>query len=89
MTVAGHFVRTANCDDVFGDGSVRYIPSEKRLVLNNYVYEGSHFHAIRAREDLTVELIGDNRLGVPVEDFDSGIRENPDFGIEAEGLTVE
>lgn len=85
LTVAGHFVRTANCDDVFGDGSVRYIPAEKRLVLNNYVYEGGHFHAIRAREDLTVELIGDNRLGVKTDTFDGWEREIPDFGIEADG----
>lgn len=85
LDIAGCYVRTANCDDVFGDGSVRYIPAEKRLVLNNYVYEDAHFHGIQAWDDLTVELIGDNRLGVPVEDFDSGIRENPDFGIEAEG----
>ncbi len=56
-------VTDENKDDILDDGgSVRYVPEEKTLYLNNAVF-GEAYHGIYAKEDLTVEYTGTNIIG--------------------------
>ena len=59
LWVGGTRVTSANANDVFEDGKVKYDNGSKTLTLNNYSYsttDNSVTEAIRSYTDITIEL---------------------------------
>ena len=80
VIVGGRRVTAMNKDDVFGDGTVSYDPETKTLTLDNaYIGEiynifsdaelTSGAYAIASVQDLTVKLVGENRIDASRNSF--------------------
>jgi len=68
-------ITNANCNDVYGDGTVSYDPNTNTLTLNNYQYKGEglnfdNYIAIFVNSELnsfTLNLVGENSITVSSE----------------------
>ena len=78
--VAGRKVTDVNKDDVLGDGTVSYDPETKTLTLNNatigeiyHLYSDAELssgaYAIASVEDITIRLLGENRIEASYNSF--------------------
>lgn len=93
-------VTSANAADVLGDASVRYNPETATLTLSDATIDGyskidSFDSAIYSNDDLSIELIGDNKISLGIneatgETFGYGILSKKAVSIFGDGsLTVE
>ena len=89
ITVAGITVTSENASDILGDGKVSYDKASNRLTFDNVVLE-SETYLIRSQKDLTLNLIGENKLtgkgekgcfGIFVSDY----MNRKDFAIVGDG----
>ena len=62
INIGGTDITSANANDVFGDGTVKYNDETKTLTLNNFTYEGAGIHFDNAGSEMTLELIGTNTI---------------------------
>ena len=61
--VDGTAVTTANADDILGNHTVRYSPTQNRLTLNNANITSSTYPGIKSKSsDLEIYVIGDNTI---------------------------
>ena len=74
LWVGGTQVTSANAEDVFGNGTVKYNDDTKTLTLNNFTFEGAGYnysdsdyygagiYCYNNKNEITLELIGTNTI---------------------------